>query len=105
MVFLNYTPHVINIIYVGETITILPEPEAIRLEQIDGEPEIIGDIAVKNRKYGEGNLPEFNPFVGLIVSQMVAAEFPERSDLFYPGDLVRDDKGNIIGCKNLCRVG
>lgn len=34
-----------------------------------------------------------------IVSAMVRAAEKDRWDIFSPGELVRDEKGNVIGCK------
>ncbi len=98
--FKNYTPHAVTI---GE-LTIAAEPEPIRLIQKDGPIFVKAGIPCTVRDYNGGNLPAQVDGVGLIVSQIVANAFPMRHDLFYPGDLVRDDKGNIIGCKSLCQV-
>lgn len=35
-----------------------------------------------------------------IVSRMVANALPNRKDLLVPNELVRDDQGNIIGCRS-----
>lgn len=47
------------------------------------------------------NLPK--PAVGTyyIVSQLIKSALPEREDLCVPAEVVRDMKGNIIGCKSL----
>ena len=85
-----------------------------RCGQIDTNPrEAIIDndhpdwaaIRVFTRSYGQvEGLPDPKPGVGYIVSQIVAQALPERRDLFFPGDLLRDKDGNIIGYKNLCQV-
>lgn len=98
--FKNYTPHAVK---VGDWV-IEAEPVAIRLEQHDGDLFEKAGIPCTIRRYGAGNLPPQEEGVGLIVSQIVAAAFPERCDLFYPGDLVRDKDGVIVGCKSLCQV-
>ena len=36
-----------------------------------------------------------------IVSQLVKSALPNRSDLLVPAEMVRDEKGMIIGCKSL----
>ena len=54
--------------------------------------------------YGEAeNLPEKDDNNVYIVSKMVVDAFPERDDIYYPGELLRDDKGNIIGSIGLTR--
>jgi hypothetical protein len=98
--FKNYTPHKVT---VGDW-TIEPQAEPIRLEQKDGPVFHKAGIPCKVRDYNDGNLPPKADGVGLIVSYMVASAFPLRNDLFYPGDLVRDKDGNIVGCTSLCQV-
>ncbi len=47
------------------------------------------------------DLPEERPDTFLIVSAMVRSALPNRKDLASPGDLIRNDQGVVIGCKNL----
>ena len=49
-------------------------------------------------------LPEPQENTIYIVSALVAGAAKDRDDLVIPNDIVRDDKGNIIGCKNLARI-
>jgi hypothetical protein len=52
--------------------------------------------------YKEHPLSNYNHIaVYYIVSAMVRLAVPDRQDLLSPGDLIRDEKGNIVGCKNL----
>lgn len=46
-------------------------------------------------------LPERQPGTWLIVSRMVAEAAPDRDDLFFPGALLRDTTGRIIGAESL----
>ena len=46
-------------------------------------------------------LPEYEEGVYLLVSAMVREALPLRSDLVSPGQLLRDDNGNVIGCLGL----
>src|SRR4030042_444641 len=55
---------------------------------------------------------EFGDVVGLspqadgvyyIVSQLVKSTLPDRTDLLVPAELVRDERGNIVGCGSLGR--
>lgn len=46
-------------------------------------------------------LPEYSKGVYLLVSAMVREALPLRSDLVSPGQLLRDDDGNVIGCLGL----
>ncbi len=54
-----------------------------------------------------GQVENLNPIegVGYIVSLAVAQAARDRKDLFVPDDLVRDEKGVIVGCRRLARVG
>lgn len=38
-----------------------------------------------------------------VVSQLVAQAAPERDDLWVPGDLIRDQHGQVVGCRRLER--
>lgn len=49
-------------------------------------------------------LPDPEPGVIYVVSQLVVAQLPERDDLAFPFGLVRDDKGDIIGFSALATL-
>jgi hypothetical protein len=55
------------------------------------------------------DLPDPTPdtyyVVSLVVAQAAAALHRTTDDLLTPGEQVRDDKGRIVGCKSLARVG
>jgi hypothetical protein len=34
---------------------------------------------------------------------VIVDKFPEREDIFAPGELVRDPDGRVIGCRGLAR--
>lgn len=46
-------------------------------------------------------LPEYSEVVYLLVSAMVREALPLRSDLVSPGQLLRNDEGQVIGCLGL----
>lgn len=46
-------------------------------------------------------LPDYEEGVYLLVSTMVREALPLRHDLVSPGQLLRDDDGNVIGCLGL----
>ena len=46
-------------------------------------------------------LPEYSEGTYLLVSAMVREALPLRKDLVSPGQLLRDDDGNVIGCLGL----
>lgn len=56
--------------------------------------------------YSHGGNPDdiqVIPEVYYIVSQIVKSALPERHDLLVPAEVVRDEMGNILGCKSLGR--
>lgn len=50
------------------------------------------------------NLPEPKPETYYIVSKIVAQACPERKDLIFPGTLVHDADGHVVGCIDFSRV-
>lgn len=50
------------------------------------------------------NLPQPKEGTLFVVSRMVAEAATDRSDLIIPHDTVRDDEGNIIGCRGFAFV-
>ncbi len=108
---LNYTPH--NVVLIGEDDqelhVFLPHCKTpIRcLEHSTKAPALFSDVQVPVHivKYGGATgLPDEQEGVALIVSKMVADCCPDRSDLFYPFDVVRDEFGQPIGCRSLGKL-
>jgi hypothetical protein len=50
------------------------------------------------------NLPEPKPDTCYIVSKILAQACPEREDLIFPGTLVHDADGHVVGCIDFSRV-
>jgi hypothetical protein len=76
---------------------------------LDGEACICEQLGVPwsiptvTTSFGEvTGMPDPQPGVFLIVSGMVASA-AARSDVFSPGDLVRDENGRPVGCRGLRR--
>lgn len=110
---INLTPHAIMMVNgEGETIlTIEPSGTVARVTQSTEQLAMVTidgvDIPVTQNTYGElVNLPEEKAGVSLIVSAMVASagEKLGRKDLFIPNETVRNEKGQIIGCKSLGKI-
>lgn len=95
---INLTPHAINVIGVGE----IPASGLVARVSMKTEKDaIIAGFPTSYTEYGEvENLPEIEG-VYFLVSKMVRDACPDRADLFYPAELVRDGFGNIVGCKSL----
>lgn len=103
---INLTPHVINIITDSENIIIEPSGTIARCKASN---QIIGslntNIPVTKTVFGAvENLPEQQECIIYIVSMLVAQSEKHRNDLYFPNDVVRDDKGNIIGCRSLSQT-
>lgn len=102
MKVVNLTPHTLNVHNnVGDVSTFEPSGQVARV-QVSYEPagEVAG-LPVSKAVYGEvEGLPEPQEGIIYIVSGMVQARVP-RSDVFAPGDLVRDEEGRPVGCRGL----
>lgn len=84
------------------------------LEQYKGEPirvscesrkvDTIEGVDIYENTYGEvTGLPEFKEGVYYVVSAMVRQALPHRKDLLSPGQLIRSEAGQPIGCLGLVR--
>ena len=99
---INLTPHTVT---VGSVVIKPTEPAA----RVSSTTTVVGVIAfddfeieIIETHYGQvENLPEPNGKDSFIVSRMVKDRVPERNDVLVPGELVRDEEGRIVGCKNL----
>lgn len=104
----NLTPHIITI-STHDGYVILPRHSAPvpRLEvERTALPPLVYDghhiPLVRSRMGAVRDLPPAEEEVCLVVSALVAEACPERSDLLYPGEAVRDDSGRVVGCAGLC---
>ena len=106
----NLTPHAIHLYKDGDLMLTIEKPEsALRLPEEQEHLFFIGasgkQIEVKKKKFGETyQLPEPKKGVLYIVSLIVALAFPKRQDFLVTNDAVRDENGNIIGCKGFSKV-
>ncbi len=99
----NLTPHPIFICNnAGEIIRVFQPEGLVRLKAVTVQVGEIDGIPTTRTEFGQPEgLPEFQEGVFLVVSQLVKTALPSRSDLLVPAEVVRDEKGNIIGCKSL----
>ena len=102
----NLTPHDLNVVMFDGSVETLPKSGLIaRVSQEDRPDGFIGGINITSRVMGEvTDLPEPQDSIYFIVSSLVASAAKGRDDLFVPGPLVRNDQGQVIGCKGLSRV-
>ena len=98
MNFINLTPHVINEVVSGESFP--PSGIIARVSSDSIQTDTIQGIPMFRTSFGETvNLPDEVEDTLYIVSGMVLDANKNRYDLVAAGELVRDLKGNPIGCK------
>ena len=106
---LNRTEHEVKIFN-----TIGVETPDMVLEQYHGEPirvscesrkvDTIEGVDIYENIYGEvTGLPEYEEGVYYVVSAMVRQALPNRKDLLSPGQLIRNEQGQPVGCLGLVR--
>nr|DAV87893.1 MAG TPA: hypothetical protein [Caudoviricetes sp.] len=102
----NLTPHVLNVINcAGEVETLQQSGAVARVQQKDKVESTFGLIDIYQRSFGEvEGLPPEEEGKYYIVSSLVVSAAKDRNDLLVPGPLVRNDQGQVIGCKGLARV-
>ena len=96
----NLTPHPVHV----GGMEIAPDPAGPA--RVSTSSTVVGEVTLPNgtkvplkrEVFGEPTgLPEARPDTILIVSRIVQAAVPGRSDLVAPTDLERDERGRIIG--------
>jgi hypothetical protein len=98
---INLTPHAVVIHGGTEIVTLPPSGKVARraVKRVQLASEL--PVPVFATEMGEVvDLPAPVDGVLLIVSALVA-DSVRRADVMSPGELVRDDKGNVVGCKGL----
>lgn len=102
MKVVNLTPHAINIQTFDGSISIEPSGPVARVSQQLENIGSIDGIRIFRSVLGEvEGLPPPKQDTIYIVSQMVSANVHGRTDIYSPGELIRDDSGRVIGCKGL----
>jgi hypothetical protein len=98
---INLTPHDVDIYKDGKIVKTYKSKGSLRLkETLTPEGKICGVPIVKS-EYCKDRIPKYQKGVYYIVSNVVQFAYPKRKDLLVTLDLVRDEHGNIIGCKSL----
>jgi len=105
MRIINLTPHPITV----AGLTIEPDGRVPRLREETrtvGQVEVDGHtLPVTETVLGElEGLPEPADGVIYVVSRLVAEAAPHREDLYFPGRLVRDQAGRVVGAESLARL-
>lgn len=101
----NLTPHSLNLFDASgenQVATVAPSGNAARISTnntLDGE---VDGVPIFRQVTGElTGLPEPKEGVGYVVSMAVRLAVPDRKDVFSPGELVRNEGGQPVGCKGL----
>lgn len=105
MTFINCTPHPINLVGQDGSVNTLPKGEVVpRLSQSNKIVDVVDGVSITETQFGDiQDMPEPKDGVLYIVSRLVLSAAKGRNDLVVPNELVRDDNGNIVGCKSLAR--
>jgi len=108
MEFVNLTPHVLNVICEGEVVLSIPpsgEVARVSVKMVhnggyDKAPGVV--IPQYVAEYGDlVGMPE--PDGRVFITSLVVAQKARRCDVVSPGELVRNDQGQPIGCRGLQR--
>jgi len=104
MKIINLTPHKI-VLFKGNEITKEFDSEGLaRANQTSIVVDNIDGIDVCRNVYGNvTGLPEQQPNTFYIVSKIVMDACPDRNDLLLPNDSVRNENGQIVGCRSFAR--
>ena len=106
MELINLTPHAINIACGNITRTIAPSGVVARVSTVSVQVGLIDGFPIYQTQYGElEGLPGPKADTMYIVSAMAAAaaKAAGRDDILSPGELIRDENGQPVGCRGLVR--
>lgn len=107
MKIVNLTPHPLRLQRTDGSFMNLPKPVGEAIPRRSTQVEQQGDL---------GGLPVYKTVLGpvefapapcedtiYVVSRMVVDALPDRSDLFAPGEAIRDADGKVVGAKGLSK--
>ena len=106
--FVNLTPHDVTVVSGGKIKKYLRDGTVARVTETTTLAFTIDDCDINDVVFGEViGLPAPVKGVCFIVSAMVKEAVRKsgsgRTDLVSPGNLIRDEKGEVIGCKGFAR--
>ncbi|WP_315133470.1 hypothetical protein [uncultured Actinomyces sp.] len=118
----NLNPHEVVLIGDGQQLVLPPSGTVPRLVLGGGTTVTVGALGAGggtgeetpvtlSLTYGEGlvgldpPLPDPQPGVLYVTSRVVAEHCPQRDDLAWPHELVRDTAGRPVGARGLATVG
>ena len=102
---INMTPHAVCVVD-SENTLVREYPASGQTIRLASGTETVGSLddgtPLTKTVFGEPTgLPEYQANTFYIVSQLVKSALPQRADLLVPAEVVRDEKGVIIGCRSL----
>lgn len=102
----NLTPHTVTIITDVAVIPVPADGTVARMVQHDVLLSYVnsgaGMVPIYQTCYGDvTGLPYPTDGVGFIVSYIVKSRCPDRRDLYVPVKFIRNEDGDIIGCRGL----
>ena len=105
----NLTPHNLNIIDSDGNVTVVSASGAIaRVGTTEVLVGRLGKINVVQRHFNDVDwgfdMPQMKKDTVYIVSSLVASAIKDRHDILVPGNLVRNNEGQPIGCQGLAMV-
>lgn len=105
MTVVNLTPHAVRVVdKEGNIVKEFPSEGLARVSSVSTPIGVVDQIPVIKQEFGEiEGLPAPEEGVYYVVSAMVgtAAAKDGRTDLLGPAEFLRDQDGNILGCKAL----
>lgn len=104
MRFVNLTPHKLTIL--GDDDQVVKTIDSSGVARVDvqrTQVDSIDGVPIYDSTYGDvDGLPDPQDDTMYVVSGLVASA-TDRADVVSPGDLVRDDDGNVVGARGLTR--
>ena len=99
----NKTPHPVVILdEENKVIASLPSEGVIRLASTTVDAGNCAGFRLTRTVFGKPEgLPEKEAGTRYVVSQLIKSALPQRADLLVPAEVVRDEAGNIVGCRSL----
>lgn len=105
MNFVNLTPHVLNIVRQDGSVLEIPATGTVARVETERELDVVIDgVEIFETTLGAViGLPQRTPDTIFIVSAQVAQR-TGRSDVVSPGELVRNEAGQVVGCRGLTSI-
>ncbi|MBW6469635.1 MAG: hypothetical protein K0A90_00255 [Methanosarcinaceae archaeon] len=96
----NMTPHDVGVIdkTTNKVVINYLSEGSIRLTEEREFLYTVNGVSVYSKTFGSAEIPEKVKDTMYIVSLAVGQAYPERTDFLIPDQLVRDEKGVVLGC-------